>query len=754
MSDKLKAERLSQVRIMMKFWHKSTFLIAFLLTIACGTVRAIIQDETTLHLLTLLPPGNVADSLLPAAELAVDKINAKDDLLPGYRLELIAADTEKCNETLITESYISFAKYSAPNGPFNVVGVTGLTCATVTQVISPLAGHPEIDLLQISAGTAPPTFTNMHNYPRLYRMVSSSAVQNDAVLALMNEFQWKRISIISDSTLIDHTGTAHDFITKVIQDPRLELVSQEIVTPRSVFPAFTRTISNAAKIIYVSMTAEEACQLLYAAYEQGRIWPTYVWIFRNLRVEDFRMCNNDSTAILEALENVFLINYKLETSSPNAPLVSGDTYEEYRQEYQRLLVNGPTAENAYANALHDSVWAYALALNNSLGTLTSQDLKHYGLGKSNVTSIIESNLKTLNFLGALGHVYFTDKRETETTVDILQVNSSGNAVRMGYYDPHSPNFTLQFPVEKIPDDFETVRLKLNPVAPIITLVIAGTTITTNTVVLLLYISYWNKPTVKASSPKLGILILVGCYFLSGAAVTLGLREYIDEFGKMCQAELWLQAMGYQLIYGTLLMRLLRVYRIFVHTFSLPGKFWFDWPLVITAVTTVLGIAFFHLLWTTVAPFATMVEEFADPPFIHRILVCDCPNYLVWSSIHLVYLWTTFLLVVIFAILTRGVKIEKFRDTVEVNLFVLLSFLTLVVCFAYSYTLIQVLIIEGAFTFELLPYLITPLLCQLILFAPKLWVAKSEKRVYLAHKHVVKSRYTVPRQVSRTSFSTV
>ena len=362
-------EWLSQIRIMMKFCHKSTFLIVLvsLLTIACGTVRAIIQDETTLHLLTLLPPGNVADSLLPAVELAVDKINAQDDLLPGYRLELIAADTEKCNETLITESYISFAKYTAPNGPFNVVGVTGLTFATVTQVISPLAGHPEIDLLQISAGTAPPTFTN---YPRLYWMISSSAVQNDAVLTLMNELQWTRISIISDSTLIDHTRTAHDFITKVIQDPHLELVSQEIVTPRSVFPAFTRTISNAAKIVYVSMTAEEACQLLCAAYEQGHIWPTYVWIFRNLGVEDFRMCNNDSTAISEALENVFLINYKLETNSPNAPLVSGDTYEEYRQEYERLLINDSTARNVYANALHDSVWAYALALNNSLGTLT------------------------------------------------------------------------------------------------------------------------------------------------------------------------------------------------------------------------------------------------------------------------------------------------------------------------------------------------------------------------------------------------
>ena len=712
-----------------------------------------LHGQTVLHLLTLLPRGNIADSLPLAAELAVDKINARDDLLPGYRLELIAADAEKCNESLITESYRSFVKYTASDGPFNVVGVIGLTCATVTQAISPLAGHREIDLLQISAGTAPPTFRNAHDYPRLYQIISSSAVQNDAVLALMNAFQWRRISILSDSTLIDHTGTARDFIAKVSQDPHLELVSQEVVTPRSVFPAFTRTISNLAKIIYVSVTAEEACELLCAAYEQGRIWPTYVWIFRNLRVEDFGMfvCNNGSTAMMEALDNVFLINYKLESNSPNITLVSGDTYKNYRQQYQRLLVNDSLPGNAYANALHDSVWAYALALNNSLGILTSQDLKSYGLGKNNVTSIIERNLRTLNFSGALGQVFFTEEREAETTVNIHQVNSSGETVQIGYYNPRSQNFP-QFPLERIPDDFERVRMKLDPEAPIIILVLAGAIITANSVVLFLYVYYWNKPTVKATSPKLGIIILLGCYILSGGAVVLGLREYIDEFGKMCQAELWLQAVGYQLIYGTLLMRLLRVYRIFVHTFSLPGKFWYDWPLVIMVILSVLGLAIYHILWTVTDPFKTITIEIGDPPFLHKILLCDSERYIVWYSIHNVYLWTTILLVITFAVLTRGVKIEKFRDTVQVNQFVLISFLSLALCFAYSPTFAEVHIIKAAFTFEVLPYLTTPLLCQLILFVPKLWAARSEKRVYLAHKRVVKSRYTLASQTSRTSIS--
>jgi len=247
-------------------------------------------------------------------------------------------------------------------------------------------------------------------------------------------------------------------------------------------------------------------------------------------------------------------------------------------------------------------------------------------------------------------------------------------------------------------------------------------------------------------------MLLGCYILSGGAVVLGLREYIDEFGKMCQAEFWLQAVGYQLIYGTLLVRLLRVYRIFVHTFSLPGKFWYDWPLVIMVVLSVLGLAIYHLLWTIIDPFYTLRVEIGGPPLIPEILLCTCERYIVWYSIHIVYLWTNILLVVTFAVLTQGVKIEKFKDTVQVNLFVLITFLFLTLCFAYSPTFAEVLIIKAAFTFEVLPYLTTPLLCQLILFVPKLWAARSEKRVYLAHKRVVKSRYSLAPQTSRTSIS--
>ena len=690
------------------------------------------DTRTVLHLLTLLPHGDVADSLLPAAELAVDKINAKDDLLPGYRLELIAADTELCNETLLTESYIRFVKYVASGGPFNVVGVTGMTCATVTQAISPLAGRPDVDLLQISAGELPPTFTNNQAYPRLYRIISSSAVQNDALLALMDAFKWRNISIISDSTLIDHTGTADDFIKKVNSSSSLHLNSQKIVTPRSVGDI---DYTSAMKIIYVSSTAEEARELLCIAYHQGRLWPTYVWILRNLKMEDFLQDSEgcDTLTMQEALENTILLQYRKDPNDLNSTLVSGQTYSEYQREYQQRLRGNTANQPVAANALHDSVWAFALALNQSLENSTTEDFQDYGLGNSNLTSVIVNNVKMISFSGATGQIHFNEIHESDTEVHIFQIQS-GEAVHIGSYDPMSQNLTLHLqPSETIPeDDFERIRLKLHPVLPIVTLVAVGLMLVLTTIILVLFVHQWNKPAIKATSPYLSLLIFVGCYLLYGAVIILALREYMDNFGELCQSEYWFDITGTLLIYGTLFVRLLRVYRIFFHVFQKPGKIWTDWSLFIMVLVIVTIAAIILLLWSTLDPMLTTSEQhfmsFAEPPFHGVILFCDCNHFFAWTiTLYYAYIGSIVFFVVVLAILTRRVKIANFKDTKEVSMFVFTSAIAMSVCFAYETTFANAGNIHAAYTFEILNYFGIAIPCKVFLFIPKIWSAKFEKR---------------------------
>ena len=292
--------------------------------------------------------------------------------------------------------------------------------------------------------------------------------------------------------------------------------------------------------------------------------------------------------------------------------MSGDTYKEYRQEYYRRLGNKSVAGYLHANALHDSVWAFALALNNSLDTLTSRDLVYHQPGiKSNVTSIIESNLRDLNFSGTLGQIYFTGGREAETTVDILQVKN-GSAVQIGYYSPYSQNLALQLLPETIPkDDFGRVRRRAHPAAPIVTLTVTALLIVATTVVLLLFIYHWNKPAIKATSPFLGLILLFGCYLLYMAVLLVAIREYNDSFGQLCQAIFWFGCIGTELVYATLFVRLLRVYRLFFYVFEKPGKMWSDWSMTILILLIVSVQFLLLLLWSSVDPLTTAGVLFFD-----------------------------------------------------------------------------------------------------------------------------------------------
>ena len=175
------------------------------------------------------PVGGGGEELISATQLAVDKINMRDDILLDYKLELIPVNTEICNQSLVTEALGNFVRQVT--GDFKIMGVVGIVCSTVTQTVSPLAGRPGIGLLQISAGAISLVFTCEDEYPHLFRLISSSAVYNDVVPKLMNSFQWRRISMVQDTILIQHTTTVDDFVAKIEGRNESKLVLLGEVSP-------------------------------------------------------------------------------------------------------------------------------------------------------------------------------------------------------------------------------------------------------------------------------------------------------------------------------------------------------------------------------------------------------------------------------------------------------------------------------------------------------------------------------------------
>ena len=154
--------------------------------------------------------------ILPAAQLAVDKINRDPNILPGYQLELIQVDTGTCTHSFQfhSEGLINFV-HQITQEKNHIVGVVGLFCTSVAQLLSPLAGHQGISLLHISGSTSP-VLHNQEKYPYLWHMVPSSVVYVDAVLEMIDAFEWRNIAVIgAPGGLYYHT--AMEFTLKHLQ---------------------------------------------------------------------------------------------------------------------------------------------------------------------------------------------------------------------------------------------------------------------------------------------------------------------------------------------------------------------------------------------------------------------------------------------------------------------------------------------------------------------------------------------------------
>jgi len=206
---------------------------------------------------------------------------------------------------------------------------------------------------------------------------------------------------------------------------------------------------------------------------------------------------------------------------------------------------------------------------------------------------------------------------------------------------------------------------------------------------------------------------------------------------MCQAEVWFTATGMQLIFSTLFMRLLRIYRIFFYkVFETPGMIWSDRALVTLVLIPVTVTILLLILWTVLDPVSTefiipLSEQMNEFP---RVTALCGGSYSIWAGA-IVFGWngTTIAAVTFLAILTRKVQIDSFKDSRQVNLFVFSTVVCLCTWFPYALTFVtSIPIPEAGYCFSVFPYLVVPFLCKVFLFVPKIWSSRNEMRMIRRH----------------------
>lgn len=694
-------------------------------------------DTRTLHLLTLLPgrfgtdltaPAERGRELLPAAQLAVDRINAREDLLQGITLKLFPADADRCEDITGTDALVSYIRYVSPQSSLNVVGILGLTCTAVTELVSPITSLPAandsfLNVVQVSVGGTSPRLDDAATYPNLYRMISSTAAYNAAVLALMRFFDWKRISLIRDTVDAQNTGTAADFEDEISAIEEFQLLLRgEITEDVQILPVLRELRNHESRIIYASVPGRVAQQLLCAAFEENVISPGFVWIFHDLSLDDFMPQVGEESCsgkeLWEALNGALLLSYRLEPENKDQPLVSGQTYRDFRQEYN-LRTNH--SDNLYANAMHDSVWAFALALNEvDLATVQLYN-------SAQLAGAIRENLRDVNFNGTVGHVQLNSSHQAaRTKIDVFQVRDN-NLSLVAVYNPYSESLEeVDVSTEMPPDTFDHMDEHIHRSLPILTFIFTSILMVIATVVLVLYLVYWRDPVIKATSPILGLVILSGCYALYVTTLFVASREYAsgDAFAFLCNAEIWLITVGIQLIFATLLVRLLRVYRIFfLKKEQKIGKLWSDYFLLLAIAVMVSILLFLLILWSSIHPFTTGEDvdfhSTSSPPHYTKSLECSSNGASGWITTMFLYNCLTIVSVLVLAIKTRKIELDMFKDTKKVSAFVYSTFMVLLTCAPLAAIFVATDIPEAAFMFRILTYLLIATLCIIFLFLSKI-----------------------------------
>lgn len=737
-------------------------LLVFLFTILVVVIATSGSEisRTPLHLVALVPIENGnrskrcvdrGEELIVAANMAAEAINANNTLLQDYRLQVLTAPSDDCAAESFSLALTEFVRY-VTNDSYNLVGLIGMVCPSTMLHVSPFASLLGVRLLQITAGATPPKAITRSREERvnidyIYQTGPPSTVHNDALIALMKDQEWNNIATIrlTSGLNIIHGNQGIDLQDKFKNDSDLNIVFNGEVTTGEDSDGFDRLMdeikNRRTRIIYATLPDKEAHQLLCRAYISNATSPLYTWVLHDHSIKYLKQgiesCSEQM--MTKALNGVILLHHSVTNDQNRSLDYSNMSYGQYEKEYRQRLLNnsitedmlcGKESEIIHSNAIYDSVVAFAKALNDSQ---TEVNLTQYGRGMPEDTEHINDNLIEVEFKGAGGFISFDNVTHTLKTKSGVYIHLVHNLklLEFAYYNVGSGAIDKGMNYSRdIKDRFEEDIRRIHYGLSSTIIAIIALLVIVSVVVLVVYLFNCNAPDIKASSPILSMAILLACFVLySTAAFTAVRNSFVSGslFAAFCTMEWWTFSISLQIIFSTLFMRLLRVYRIFFH-YQKVSKLWSDWGVLIVIMLMVSISILLLSLWTGIDTLETVQEKIFQQslsrPHFDVYLQCRSDHLGVWLSLIIGYLGCTMLAVLPLAVMTRKVRIESFRDTKEVNAFVFTTCFLIVVFLPLSLIFelegASVATLYSSFILKELCLLLVPIACLVFLFVPKLY----------------------------------
>ena len=589
----------------------------------CFLQQARTLEDDRLFLLSLLPypddrnpPAlDTGPSLFLAAELAVEHINSRSDILGDYRLELVRGDSG-CD--LSTKTVTSFVEHVL-NGNEQIVGIIGPACSSSGEIIARLAGTDLLGLINVHiAGSA--LLSDRVKYPFSFGMLASNEVFADTLTALLVKNSWNRVATLYDESWL--TAVEVSFVRKVSSLPGYAINIASMISDSNLS---LRDIREASiRIIIVLLRAEFLRKMLCLAYHEDVHYPRYQFVIvgtvEELNDIQFQydgmnyLCSKED--MVATLNGSIIIDYRLFPFNTTERTDTGLSYDAFVHLYTMFInersVNDHSEDSLspifLASSYYDAVWSLAVSLNNSIKPLDEMNitLSQYRLGLSDATRVIQQQILELDFAGVSGRVHFNNRTGyvENRIVDIYQ-HRNGTADLVTYYDGNS--ITQISPVDFINSSFDINLIPARAPLPVavIFLILIGVALFLVTTSHILSLVYRKKKAIRATQPKLNQLGYVGCYTFVIALLSYILAETFS-FDSRTHCILYHMintavSIGSGFLLGTVCVKTWRIYKIFV-SWKNPGKLISDSVLITFVLVFVVGDIVVCTLWIILDPF--------------------------------------------------------------------------------------------------------------------------------------------------------
>ncbi|XP_066017457.1 gamma-aminobutyric acid type B receptor subunit 2 [Pocillopora verrucosa] len=621
--------------------------------------------------------GWSSKGVMPAVRMALDHVNRDRSILAGYILQEEWRDS-KCDSAAAIKAMLDLV-----SKPPNKIMFTAPGCSPAAEPIAEAA--PFWGAVQVGFSNTSPKLSDDSRFPLYSRICSSEALNNFAIVNLLKHFKWNRVAILVQQ---DHIFTkTKENLMALLTKNNISIVFMESFEEEHRHPVRhikRRDVRIIIGLMYEDQFRKIACQ----ACHEGVTGRKYVWILPGWYSEKWweskigdTSCSGDD--ILLAAGN-YLATRPLPLGDSKTPTISGKTAVELNDELleRSRKINYPA--NGFSSFAYDAIWSIALTLHQSSFALQARNksLTNITYGDREAAELFRRILRNLTYIGMSGIVKFNRVGDRENTIEILQQQGDSRTV-IGLCDKSSTmlNDSLFIWEGKIPADgvtnttepYEAPRIQT-----IMTLVTSSLGVLFSLGCLTLNILYRKHRIIKMSSPHFNSITAIGC-LLCYIHVFLAVLGNSFVYGKgsrsVCVVRAYLIVVGFTLVFGGMLSKTWRVYKIFTNR---------------RLKRQISGLSTSHLLlkilhgllldilvlvsWELVDPLQAKTIQISDKMHpddedihIHiTIHQCDSTHYSKWFLGILIYKGILLLFGVFLAWETRNVHYAELNDSKNIG----------------------------------------------------------------------------------------